>query len=146
MSLFLCTFLGYVLALKYTDKRRFFECFSGFNKRLINEISFSLNTFPKILSSSREENSFILLAKRYVSSGDFSCDYKYLTIDEKQFVKEYLDNTGKSDRESQLKFFNSVSTEIDSKLFSVRNDEKKYKSLYIKIGFLIGLIALIIFL
>ena len=90
VCLCLCTFLGYVFALSYTDKRKFFEGFSKFNKRLINEISFSLNTFPKIINSLGEENSFILLAKKYVNSGEYTCNYKYLTIDEKQFVRELL--------------------------------------------------------
>ena len=144
--LLLCVFLGYVFALTYTDKRRFYENFLSFNKKIINEVSFSLNTFPKIVDSVKEDDSFIGLARIYLSQKEFDCNYKYLTIDEKQFVKGYFDMLGKSDKDSQINYFSTISNEIECKLAYSREEEKKYKSLYIKTGFLLGLIALIIFL
>ena len=62
------------------------------------------------------------------------------------FLKNYLETIGNGDKQSQIKFLNECDAMLKENLKNAQEDEKKYLSLYKKISFLIGLVALIIFL
>ena len=71
---------------------------------------------------------------------------KYLKLDELDFVKSYFDLIITSD-DKTLEDFIDLNTKKLNETYEISLlNEKKYKSLYIKMGFLIGLIATIILL
>ncbi len=129
---------------KFCDKRKFYQDFLTFNNKIKNEIAYSMNTIPNVLSENKRSGTFYTLLNKYlVSKSEFVINEKYLNDDEKTFTKNYFDVIGKSDRDSQLEFISSISTQIEDKVNASIADEKKYKGLYLKLGFLIGLVALI---
>lgn len=142
--LLVCVFISYVLSCKYSDKTKFYQDFVAFNNKVISEISFSLNSIPKIIKNSSNDSPFYLVVADFVNNNSFNCNYKFLKESDKEYVKSYLDNIGKSDRETQLQYFKNINEELSNRVIDAKEDEKKYKSLFIKVGFLIGLIAFII--
>ena len=64
----------------------------------------------------------------------------------KNFYKNYLSIIGSGDRISQIQFIDNASEQIDIKYKNSQEEEKVYKKLYYKIGFLIGLMVFILFL
>ena len=55
-----------------------------------------------------------------------------------------MENIGALDKKTQLEFLSSCDAEIKEKVDKCEINAKKYKSLCVKLGFLIGLIGMII--
>ena len=65
---------------------------------------------------------------------------------ENEFLQSYFRVLGKTDSATQLAFFNAQKAPIEGYLNTAKEDETKYRPLYIKLGFLIGLILFVIML
>ena len=142
--LFVCIGVGYVSAKRYTIRKEFYCDFYEFNKVLKNEISFSQKTIEDIISKNRKDSEFYKCINAYYTSEKI--DYEEIRLDEteKEFFISYFNSIGKSDRETQIKFLDSVSDEIKHKFDLTRDEEKQYKSLYFKMSILCGLLLFVI--
>ena len=137
------------MSTKYSEKRKFYNSFSSFNKRLLYEVSFTKLSLVKILKNYGTENDdFIcVLKEKYLSNKESSpIKYKYLTDDENSYFSQYIENIGLGDSVSQSLYLTGVGKYLDNQLNAAIENEKKYKSLYIKLGFLSGLIVFVILL
>ncbi len=148
ISLIFCTWLGYNLSKKFSKRREFYDDFSSFNYNLINEISFMQNSLPIIIEKYKEKSSYFYksLRDKVINKIDVNLDNKIFSNEEIVFFNDYLRGLGKSDKKTQINFLENAKTYLKNISSKTTEEEKKYKSLYIKIGFLIGLIALIILL
>ena len=135
--------LGYVLSLRFAESREFWDKFDFWHKKIKNEIAFTQNTLPEILASNGEKDVFLLKAQEFLSCGVCS-EIKYLSSEENEFLVKYLQNLGTTDKTSQLDFLNSVEADILQYSSNADNKHKKYRPLYIKLGFLFGLIIFIL--
>lgn len=141
----ICLILGNLLSLKYSERKRFYRDFCDFNERLIQEVAYSQNTINHLLNDC-PSTCFYQSVKNNILEKKSLDKVNFLTENEFDFFKDYLSKLGKSDKSTQLNFL----TYSSSGLYKLKNDsegeEKKYKSLYLKMSFLIGLIILIILL
>lgn len=146
--LIVCTFIGYRLSQKYKLRRVFYDSFVSFNKRVVSEVSFAQLSLVNIVKEySEEKNDFYKAVGNYFIEGkDTGVIMKYLSESEIKSFKNYISVLGNVDKNTQLNFLNGVQPELDEKLKNAVEEEKKYRSLYIKLGFLFGLIALVILL
>ena len=80
----------------------------------------------------------------FIKEHEFTFNKNYLNKEEIDFFKAYLTRLGSSDKFSQLSYLEEVGVQIDKRLSVATENEKKYKKLYLKLGFLLGLIAFII--
>ena len=142
--LLFCLFIGYCLSNKYYFRRLFYSDFLSFNTTFTQEISFKQTTLINLIKNQTIKNDFYIMLSSYVLNKKQELNFTYLTSQEKRDVYEYLDKIGKFDKETQLEYLKSVNNNIVDKQQNCILDEKKYKALYIKLSFLIGLIMLII--
>ena len=143
LSLILCTFNGYRLSVKFNERKKFFSDFFSFNQKMISEVSFTQNPLLKIVESEQgDKRDFIKFISGEINKAEYYVP-DYLKKEEIPIVKEYANNLGRSDRETQLKFLSSQTKIIENLCASSEKDEIKYKKLYVKLGFLFGLIILI---
>ena len=105
---------------------------------------YTQNSIPKILESLNKDNDFCQCLKHFYSSKNFVFEKNYLNSQDLDFLQKYLTQIGKSDKISQQKFIENIDEELNVRLSEAVELEKKYKNLYIKLGVLLGLIALII--
>ncbi len=143
ICLILCLFVGYVLSQKFSYKKRFYSDFKNFNERLTTEVSFTQKTIFQLINDN--DTDFYKFIKNKISDGE-SVNPRYLKKEELEFLDDYISNVGKSDRYTQMLYLNSVKNQIENCFYKSKEDEKKYKSLYVKMGFLIGLIILVVLL
>lgn len=136
---------GHKFADKYTLRRKFYSDFSFFNKHLKSEISFSQTTLLKMTDLFDKKTDFYISLKKYIENKEFNFEKKYLSLEEKGFFKGYIENVGAHDKITQLNYLESVEQKIDEYYSSAEKEEKKYKTLYIKLGLLFGLMLFIIF-
>ena len=144
VSLILCTFVGFRLASKYSDRKRFFVDFYNFNEKMINEVSFTNKSILNITNQNGVYNDCFneLLRKKIINEKLVMPNY--LKNDDVILFNEYGETVGKTDRDSQLKFLTAKRQELLKINAICEVEEKKYKKLYVKLGFLFGLIILII--
>lgn len=141
--LILSTFVGYILSEKFSKRRAFYKNFRLFNTELEKEISFTKRTMLELIEG-KKDNDFSLIVFNYFNNNVLDFNLSYLKVEELDFFKIYLKTIGSSNDISQLQYLTATNLEIDKRLSEAEANEKKYKTLYVKIGFLIGLILLII--
>ena len=108
------------------------------------ELAFSKNSIINIIKK-LPDDIFKNSANWFFESGQGDVPiFKNCTDEEKDFVKNYFDTIGKSDSLTQIKFIESCQNVLDEKVLDAETNEKKYKSLYVKLGFFFGLLIFII--
>lgn len=141
----ICTFTGKIIANKYTKIKIYYEDFYNFNRILLNKISFSNSSITEVLNTNKNESPFIETAKDYFINNNIT-KIDFISSDDNKYLYRYLNEIGKSNRTNQIEFLTIIDNELrDRHNLSIEN-EKKYKPLYIKLGFLFGLIVFIVIL
>lgn len=143
LAVVVCTFVGYKMSEKYSLRSEFFNDFYRFNREMINQLTYVKRKIPEIISNFSCKEQFLILLneyKGYIDGKIFCLDkFWYLTIDEKELVTTYFILLGKSDALSQLNNLNSYNENLKNLANETTNEEKKYKKLYVKLGFFAGL-------
>ena len=118
------------------------------HEKIKAEIAFLQNPLSEILAADFETDGkkdyFATLAGDYFKNGKITQKLKFLSAEESAFIEKYLQNLGTTDKDSQINLLKSMETEI--RKYSETSDEKcrKYRPLYIKLGFLAGLVIFIL--
>ena len=151
-----CAFCGYLFAKKHRQRKLFFVQFSTFNERFINEISYYRRPLAQFASVYAYKGEFALLLECFFKDVDNAPrrldeylegnTYSFLKKEEKGFIKEYFLNLGRGDSASQKTHFSSLQTPLQKQREEAETTCKKYADLYIKLGFLFGLLVLILIL
>lgn len=147
-------FCGYLLAKKYRQRKLFFQQLKDFNERFLNEISYYRRPIAEFVSGYSYQGEFqTLLAlffekiqERSVMEKIFLNDdeFSFLSRDEKRLVEDYFQMLGKGDTVSQKGYFSSVRDSLTKLQVGAETECQKYGDLYVEIGFLCGLLILIL--
>jgi stage III sporulation protein AB len=150
------TFCGYLLSKKYRQKKGFFREFYAFNERFLNEINYfkrPLAEFIKTLDCNGEFSglleiflSGLTLEENTVENTLSGSEFSFLTKEEKTETIAYFSMLGKGDSSSQKVYFSSSKERLKALRDTADSTAKKYADLYIKLGFLCGLLILILIL
>ena len=138
--------LGYLFSIKYGQTKEFWDKFTFWHKKIKTEIAFSQNSLYEIFEESKKPDPFSDYVKEYVRGANVPNKPSYLSEEEINFVDRYLQNLGTTDKESQLNLLNSMEFELGQFYQKAENKNKIYRTLYVKLGFLFGLIAFILLL
>lgn len=148
------SFCGYLLAKKYRQRKEFFSQFKEFNERFLSEISYYRRPIREFASRYAYKGEFHTLLEDFFRSltsrsadarsfTDFPT-YGFLTTEEKKVVEDYFLMLGKGDSGSQKGYFSAVKEPLNKLQTESETACKKYGDLYVKIGFLCGLLILIL--
>ncbi len=144
----LCVLLAWLLTRKYRLRMQFYYNLNLFNERLVNEVSYTKIPLPAFMEKYTFNGDFrrMLEVKRDArfDNGDEGCDMDYLSEDERKFLGDYFRMIGKSDAASQKTYLSAMREEIADKKQKSEELYRKYFSLYIKLGFLAGLILVVL--
>ena len=151
-----CGFFGYFLSKKYRKRKEFFLQLSQFNDRFLAEISYYKRPLSKFLTANAYKGEFDVLLRDYYqtlkeeSAGGrriFTIgkeELPFLTADELSFVQDYFCTLGKGDTASQKDYFSAAKAWLLESRQKSEAECKKYGDLYVKLGILVGLAALIL--
>lgn len=148
------SFCGYLLARKYRQRKLFFRQLYEFNERFLTEIAYyrrPLREFVSKYSYRGEfgdllENFFKSLEGEYVQENTLmdKAHFSFLKEEERRVIEDYFLMLGRGDSASQRGYFSSMKEQLSAVCVEADNTCKKYADLYIKIGFLCGLLILIL--
>ncbi len=149
-----CAFCGFLFAKKYRQRKLFFGQLSTFNERFINEISYYRRPLVQFASAYAYKGEFSLLLEDFFKDVDNAprrldecleeATYSFLKKEEKGFIKDYFLSLGRGDSASQKTHFSSLQTPLQKQREEAEATCKKYADLYVKLGFLFGLLVLIL--
>lgn len=148
------TLCGYLLAKKYRKRKLFFKELSEFNERFLSEISYYRRPIKEFAFKYAYKGEFANLLQDYFEGiEDRALEekslldepvYSFLKAEEKQVVEDYFLMLGKGDSASQKGYFSSVKNGLLTLKTNAETACKKYGDLYVKLGFLCGLLILIL--
>lgn len=147
------TFCGYLLARKYRRRKDFFSQWKEFNERFLTEISYYRRPVQQFIGDYSYRGEFSLLLQNFFQklqederNGTLTEDgnFAFLKADEKRGVEDYFLMLGKGDSASQKGYFSSIKDTLSKWQQESAESCKRYGDLYIKMGFLCGLLLLIL--
>ena len=146
LLLALCSAFGWILTRRYKQRKDFFYALDLFNARFINEVSYTKLPLAAFFDKYPFSGDFGKLLEEKKNSGFVSdtFDVPYLTQDEKNFVRDYFMMIGRSDSASQKDYLQSARTETERLRSESGAEYKRRCNLYVKLGFLFGLIIAVI--
>lgn len=144
--------LGYKLAEYYIKRKKFFSSLELLLSSLELDVSFSQEKLKTVI----QRNSDNLLSKELVSICSNVCEdlnnrkcldneiFKNISIlrkDEKELLLKFFVSLGRFDAMSQSKEIKAYSTKFSEYYNQASIDCKKYASLFIKLGVIVGLLV-----
>lgn len=142
----LSTFAGYLFTVKYRERLDFYRDFSEFNKRFKSAVSFSSSSVKEVLENTSSGCFSFMLSEYKFGAKEKTEKPNFLTADEYSAFLSYIGELGTSDKSTQITFLEDFQGEVSEKLSAAEEKYKKIKPLYIKLGFLTGLMLFVLIL
>lgn len=127
----LITLVGVFLSANKKKRMQVFAELYEFNEQLILNLKFARNPISKVAEP------FTYIAE--IMNGKRVLDGK-----DGEFISEYTVNIGKSDPLSQIDYLNGRKQSLTKYRDESASDYKRYSSLYVKIFFMIGVLAAVL--
>ncbi|MBO5394387.1 MAG: stage III sporulation protein AB [Clostridia bacterium] len=152
---FASLFVGYAFSKKYRKRQQFFEAFVMLCQKFDVEINFSKERIKNIFLNLDESHKARLLGidRNYISFLDQEAELSkellfksisFLKEEEKDLLFIFFKSLGRSDLESQSKEIKNYLTRFEGLTQSAQQDNKKYGSLSVKLGLIVGLFIVIL--
>lgn len=139
-----CTLLGYFAAGKYRARKDFFNQFSLFNERYLNELCYARKPLSEFLVQYAYTGDFAKTVNSFSDRRNVNVDLAFITKEEKAFCADYFGMLGKGDVRSQNGYFSSQSETLNRKKEESEKEAKTRGELYVKLGLLAGLAFVIL--
>lgn len=152
---FICGYIGYGLSKFYIARLKLFTSLINFSEKLDTDINFGKAKLLKIIeefnSNSKElkkilDSYTLCLNEGKTCSEEIFKDVKILKDEEKHVILCFFSELGKLDVYNQTKQIENSKIKFQEIVNSCTEEKKKYGTLYLKLGIILGLlIALILF-
>lgn len=146
IALIFSVIISVFLSRKYVDRSNYYNSFYNFNKSLKNEVAFTHKTILGVVNSNIKSNDYFYkrLKAKFIDKEILKEKPSFITKEEIEYLDNYLEVIGGSDVKTQLSILDKTEETLSDNLNKSKLDEKRYKSLYIKIGVLIGLLLFVL--
>lgn len=157
LAIVLCaitTTIGYGLSKQYKKRKRFFEDIIDFSNKLSGEMRFRSSFVKDVCNAECDNygNELSITIKAFVNSLDKKQalninsiqELSILTSDDKKSISNFFNSLGKYDLKTQLIEFENHKSNFQVQLQGAVEENKKYSSLFTKLGLIIGLAISII--
>ncbi len=143
---------GRLLAKKYRQRKLFFKQLREFNERFLSEIAYERRPLKAFLNAYSYQGEFAQLLRGYYAAleedapaGASVCEeISFLSEEEKRTVDDYFLMLGRGDSVAQRGYFSAAKERLVAMQTTAEVEEKRYGDLYVKLGFLCGLLILIL--
>ena len=145
---------GYIFARKYRQRKQFFQQLFLFNERFLSEITYYRRPLRVFAEKYTYKGAFHTFLSNFfyalndkeqnanVSLTFENCEF--LTKEERGMLEDYFHMLGAGDSASQKAYFSGMKSLVASHQADAEKEYKKYGDLYIKLGFLCGLLIVIL--
>lgn len=151
----ICTYIGWGLSGYYTNRSKFFKSVELLFDNLKTEIRFSQGKLIELLSNFRPHSkdaqtlitNFVdcLNFDKEINSQNLFLNIKILGEDEKNVLATFFKSLGKFDAFNQTNQLANQQIQLADFFQRAEEDAKKFGTLYIKLGIIVGLAIVLIF-
>ncbi|MBQ8845380.1 MAG: stage III sporulation protein AB [Clostridia bacterium] len=152
---FLCILIGYYFSQRYVNRLKFFKSLILLCQNLDIEINYSRERLKKLINNYDEKTKKNLLGidQEFLKYLDNPKELKkeelfknagILKKEEQDLIFLFFKNLGRSDVENQTKELKNFIAKFEEIKIKAENENKKYGSLSLKLGLIIGLFILVI--
>ena len=148
------SYCGFVFAKKYRKRKLFFLQLKEFNERFLSEVSYYRRPLGEFASNYVYKGEFQNFLRNFFAEIDALSqsnekeiafdDCEFLKAEDKNLIEDYFKMLGKGDSASQKTYFSAAKERLAKLYGDAENEYKKYGDLYVKLGFLCGLLILIL--
>ena len=148
------SYCGFVFAKKYRKRKLFFAQLKEFNERFLSEVSYYRRPLGEFASKYSYKGEFQIFLQNFFAEIDelSQSEHSSITFDGCEFLKgedkslleDYFKMLGKGDSASQKTYFSAAKERLAKFCVDAESEYKKYGDLYVKLGFLCGLLILIL--
>lgn len=148
------SYCGYVFAKKYRKRKLFIAQLKEFNERFLSEVSYYRRPIGEFISKYAYKGEFQIFLQNFFAEIDelSQSEHRSITFDaceflkneDKNLIEDYFKMLGKGDSASQKTYFSAAKERLSKVYVEAESEYKKYGDLYIKLGFLCGLLVLIL--
>ena len=148
------SFCGYLFSKKYRQRKMFLSQWKEFNERFLGEITYYRRPIQEFISAYAYRGEFEdFLQGLYgnfeeISEGKRALimdpTYPFLTKEDKRLLEDYFLMLGRGDSASQKAYFTAAKESVGKAFLEADMQCKRYGDLYIKLGFLCGLLILLL--
>ena len=148
------TWCGYLLAQKHRKRKLFFTELNDFNERFLNEILYyrrPMREFIDVYEYRGEFQTLLVVFFKDLENDEDNGSIResleacaFLSKDERGSVLDYFLMIGKGDSASQKNYFSAQKVALGKWKSDSVEACNRYGNLYVKIGFLFGLLILIL--
>lgn len=145
---------GYIFARKYRQRKQFFSQLLLFNERFLSEITYYRRPLQIFATKYVYKGAFHTFLQNFFNAlndkaknANFTLlfdDCEFLSQEERGTLEDYFHMLGTGDSASQKAYFSGIKTQIANCQADAEKEYKKYGDLYIKLGFLCGLLIVIL--
>ncbi len=149
-------YVGYLCSKKYKVRANFFQAMVYLCQKFDVEINYSRERVKNIFLGldEKQKNKLKGIDINYLSFIDKEAplekamlfkDINFLKEEEKDLIFMFFKGLGRSDVDSQSKEIKNFQNRFETLSANANNENKKYGSLSIKLGFIAGLFILVVF-
>ena len=139
---YLCCKIAVSRANLYKDSYLYYESLLECCNLLLKEFSYKKRPLKALLDSDYISADFNNSIHSYVKNQNYEFP-KWLDEKESSRLKNFFEELGKSDVETQKLAINSFKTEFESVLYDKKSEYKKQYTLTLKVGFMVGVMLFI---
>ena len=145
---FACVWFGVAYSKKLHARYSIFHDLYQFLKVYEDNLSFRQDNLKDLVSRFIEDNKSDLsnIINTILIQGQAEQKNDYLTTKELVFIQDVLSSLGRSDKDTELQQVRHLQFMVNSRVQTAKATKEKYSTLSIKIGFLIGLLLVVLLL
>lgn len=135
------TYFGNEYNKKFSKRYGFYKSFYDFILQFSNNLSYSNEKIKVFLEQNETSFSKVVYERLHNKKKQ---EFPFLTKQEELDFYLFVDNLGNGNSESQIDLLKAKEKEIYNKMCEEQAKMEKYKNLYTKLGFLLGLMIVIL--
>ncbi len=135
--------IGIDLAQKDKNSYVFFNELVALCDKILSDLSYKKSNIDKLLAWKFQSNDLNVLLNSYLKRKKLVFP-KYLSVNEKFLIEDIFSTLGKVDTSSQIKNIEAFKSELVTITKEKYEKYKKFNTLFIKLGFIGGLLVFIL--
>ena len=145
---------GYLCSKKYRQRKLFLSQWKEFTERFLSEIAYYRRPIREFIAAYAYQVEFEDFLRKLPAENEGNAqgnrafiineNYSFLTKEDKRLLEDYFLMLGRGDSLSQKAYFSAVRENVVKSYSEAETQCKRYGDLYIKLGFLCGLLILLL--
>lgn len=131
---------------KYRSAKKFYVAWEQFHQKFLTEAGYARRPLGEVIEPFKEQGVFGAFLTEYQKKHVWEGKIDFFGKEDNDFLREYFLYLGRTDFNAQKEYFDGATKKLAAGREKAEKDAARYTDLYVKLGFLLGLIVVILLL